>query len=130
MDIQGLLIVFFIAVLTGMGVGSGGLLIIYLTTFHALGQLQAQSINLVFFAFSAGASLLWHYTHRRAEPRHLLPIAAGGIAGSFLGSRLAAVTEPELLSSAFGILLTVSGTLTLWGAIKEKIRKTKEKKHG
>ncbi len=128
MNIQGLICVFFIAVLSGLGVGSGGLLIIYLTAVFSVGQLQAQSINLVFFLFSAGTSLLFHYTKRAAEARELLPIAAGGIAGSFFGSRLASVTEPKLLASAFGILLIVSGLFSLTSAVKEWKNKKKEKK--
>lgn len=110
--------------LAGLGVGSGGLLIIYLTLFLSVPQLEAQSINLVFFVFSAGASLLWHYTHRKVDIKTLFTIILGGVAGSFFGSSLAARTDPTILSSLFGVMLIISGTVTLLRAFKQR-RKNK-----
>ena len=46
---------FGIAVLSGMGVGSAGLFVLYLTAFAGLSQLQAQGLTLVFFLLSAHA---------------------------------------------------------------------------
>ena len=40
---------FLIAVLSGLGVGSGGLLVIYLTLVEKVPQLTAQGTNLIFF---------------------------------------------------------------------------------
>ena len=56
---------FGIAVLSGMGVGSAGLFVLYLTAFAGLSQLQAQGLNLVFFLLSAGASFLYHVRRRQ-----------------------------------------------------------------
>ena len=108
-----MIITFLIGVLAGLGVGSGGLLIIYLTLFLSVPQLEAQSINLVFFVFSAGASLLWHYTHRKVEAGVLFLIVLGGVVGAFFGSGIAARTDPSVLSSLFGVLLIISGASTL-----------------
>ncbi len=119
-----MIITFLIGVLAGLGVGSGGLLIIYLTLFLSVPQLEAQSINLVFFVFSAGASLLWHYTHRKVDIKTLFTIILGGVAGSFFGSSLAARTDPTILSSLFGVMLIISGTVTLLRAFKQR-RKNK-----
>ena len=47
------------AVLAAMGVGGGGLLVIYLTLVKELPQLYAQGINLLFFLPSALVSLLF-----------------------------------------------------------------------
>ena len=45
-----------VALLSGLGVGSGGLLVVFLTEYRAVGQLFAQGVNLIFFIFSSGAS--------------------------------------------------------------------------
>ena len=55
---------FAIALLSGMGVGSAGLFVLYLTSVAGLPQLQSQGLNLVFFLLSAGASFLYHVRRR------------------------------------------------------------------
>ena len=42
-----------VAVLSGMGVGSGGLLVVYLTLAAGMQQAPAQALNLFFFLFAA-----------------------------------------------------------------------------
>ena len=42
-----------VAVLSGMGVGSGGLLVVYLTLAGGIAQPAAQALNLFFFIFAA-----------------------------------------------------------------------------
>ena len=56
---------FVFAVLSGLGVGGGGLLVIYLALFTDVAQLSAQGINLLFFIFSCGASMLVHLSKRK-----------------------------------------------------------------
>ncbi len=126
MQAVGFAVTFAIGVLAGLGVGSGGLLIIYLTSFLSVSQLDAQAINLVFFVFSAGASLLWHYTHRKTDAKALALITAGGGVGAYIGSYLAKMTDPSLLSSLFGVMLIISGIVTL--ASTAKARKKRKNK--
>ncbi len=125
MEVQNFTAALAIAVLAGLGVGSGGLFIVYLSAVCAYGQIEAQSANLVFFIFASGASLLWHYSRRQVRPKELFLIVAGGIAGSFIGSRTASVTDPEILRKLFGVMLTLSGTLTL---LRIKRKKAKSEK--
>ena len=49
-----ILVSFLIATLSGLGIGSGGLLVIYLTLLDGMPQLRAQGVNLVFFSFLQG----------------------------------------------------------------------------
>ena len=46
------LVSFFIAVLSGLGVGSGGLFVIWLTAAYGVSATQARGMNLLFFVFS------------------------------------------------------------------------------
>ena len=120
MDILGMLIPFCIAVLSGLGVGSGGLLVIYLTLIEGVPQLRAQGINLVFFIFSAGASMLSHLMHRRLLFPLCILLIACGIPGTLASSYLASVMPSHLLRRIFGAFLVVAGTLTL--AKSDKLR--------
>ena len=47
-----ILITFLLAALSGMGVGGGGLFVIYLSLFTNTPQLTAQGMNLLFFLLS------------------------------------------------------------------------------
>ena len=46
-----IIVFFIIATLSGMGVGSAGLLVVWLTVFDSVPQLAAQGLNLFFFLF-------------------------------------------------------------------------------
>jgi len=102
-----------IALLSGMGVGSGGLLVIYLTLIENTPQLTAQGINLLFFLFAAASSLLLHITRRRLFGGAILIMSAMGILGSLLGTHLATLLPAHLLRKIFGSMLTVSGLVAL-----------------
>ena len=104
---------FIIALLSGMGVGSGGLLVIYLTLIEGIPQLTAQGINLLFFLFAAASSLLLHVTQRRIYIGAVLILSLGGIIGSLAGSYLAANLPAALLGKIFGVTLVISGVLSL-----------------
>ena len=49
---------FLISVLAGMGVGGGGLLVIYLSLVRNIDQLAAQGINLLFFVCASLSALV------------------------------------------------------------------------
>ncbi|MBQ8331354.1 MAG: sulfite exporter TauE/SafE family protein [Clostridia bacterium] len=104
---------FLIAALSGMGVGGGGLFVVYLALFGETPQLTAQGMNLLFFLFSAGASMLVHLRQRHVLPLAVLLMAGTGIAGALLGSALAPHVNGDLLRKLFGGMLVVSGILAL-----------------
>ncbi len=104
---------FIIALLSGMGIGSGGLLVIYLTLLEKVPQLTAQGINLLFFIFASASSLLLHITKRRLYVGAILVMGSCGIVGSLLGSAVAANISSRLLGKIFGAMLVISGVLSL-----------------
>ncbi len=105
---------FAVAVLCGMGVGGGGLFVIYLTLCRSVPQLEAQGINLAFFVASALASLCLHAKKRGIPYKRILPIGAFGALGSLAGSSLAHSVDTSILRVGFGILLIGSGLLVLF----------------
>lgn len=108
-----ILVSFAIALLSGLGVGSGGLLVIYLTLYAGTPQLVAQGINLVFFLFSAGASMLAHLSRRKLIAPLCILLIAAGLPGALLGASLAAMLPAALLRRLFGVFLISAGALTL-----------------
>ena len=103
-----------IGLLAGLGVGSGGLLIVYLTAVDGMDQLAAQGLNLATFVFALGAAVLVHL-HRRQLPMAVLAfIVVFGAVGALLGSLLAHVVHGSFLRVALGCLLLFMGGVALF----------------
>ena len=65
-------------VLSGLGIGGGSLLMIWLTALQDLPQRQAQGINLLYFLPTAGTSLLFHIKNKLVAWQAALPAIACG----------------------------------------------------
>ena len=105
---------FAVAALCGMGVGGGGLLVIYLTLCRSVPQLEAQGLNLIFFIISASASILVR-GFRSAELKLSAVIGLLGAMASFPGSALAHSVDVRWVRIAFGGLLIVGALLVFYG---------------
>lgn len=103
-----------IGCLAGLGIGGGGLLVIYLTMVLKKNQLTAQGINLIFFIFCALASLFIHLRKRKLNIRNIAIISICGILASLVGSHISHNTDPALLRKIFGALLIFSGVSSLF----------------
>ncbi|MBR5452909.1 MAG: hypothetical protein IKV54_02410 [Clostridia bacterium] len=97
------------AALVGMGVGSGGLYLIFLTLVRGTEQLTAQGMNLYFFlAASAGATVL-NLCRRRADIRAAAVLGGVGAVAAAGGAALAGALDGELLRRLFGGFMVISG---------------------
>ncbi len=105
---------FLIAVLSGMGVGSGGLLVVFLTLFADVPQISAQGVNLVFFLFSSGASMLYHVGKRQFPLLAIVLVSAAGLLGAIPGTYAALLLPEKLVRRLFGGMLVLSGTVSLF----------------
>ena len=105
---------FLCAALAGLGIGGGGLLVIWLVLACGMEQLTAQGVNLAFFLFSSGAAMLVHLMRRRLNFRLIAALALCGCLGALAGSALAKTADPAFMRAAFGWLLIASGTLALF----------------
>ncbi len=110
------------AVLSGLGVGSAGIFTLYLTLLAGYPQTEAQAFNLLFFLFSAGASLLLHIRERVIPWRLVLILILCAIPGTLFGSYLARTLNPALIRKLFGGMLVLTGVPTL---VRKK-RRTRE----
>ena len=113
------LVAFLVAVLSGLGVGSAGLLVVFMTTAMQMPQLTAQGLNLIFFLCSSGVSLL--LCLRKAPPlwRYQGLLLLLGVPGALLGAELAHFLPEGVLRCAFGIFLMGCGILGLFGKKKD-----------
>ena len=114
---------FLISALMGMGVGGGGLLIIYLTLYLKLPQLSAQGTNLLLFVVAGVASLPFHLKHRKIKRLHVLGGIVFGTLGSVLSSFCLDSLDPKYAKIALGVLLIISGSITIYNALIKRVAK-------
>ena len=104
-----------VAVLSGLGVGSGGLFVIWLSLM-GVSATQARGMNLLFFVFSASAALLFHLKNKRNIDLGLvLYLSAFALLGTVAGGYMGRLIDGDLLRRIFGGLLVLSGCYTLFG---------------
>ena len=100
--------------LSGLGVGGGSLLILWLTLVLGLEQSQARSINLLFFFFCAIPACLIRSRKAQIPWRTLLPAIVSGCLFAWAVSLFSAGLELSLFKKGFGILLLVTGLRELF----------------
>jgi uncharacterized membrane protein YfcA len=98
-----------VALLSGLGVGSGGLLVVFLTEYRGVVQLFAQGVNLIFFIFSSGASTAVNLRARNICYGTVLLLSIGGTVGAIVGAIVASILDPDLLRIGFGAMLLIGG---------------------
>lgn len=113
-------VAFGVAVLSGLGVGSAGLLVAYLTAVAGMPQHVAQGTNLAFFLFASGAALLVHMRRTPLPVGCILLLLPGGLLGSYLGAVLAYAVPQDLLRQLFGVFLILTGIYGLFGGKKDR----------
>ena len=104
---------FLCAALAGLGIGGGGLLVLWLVLVCGLEQHASQAVNLLFFLFSAGASMLVHLLRRRLDFRLIAFLLALAIPGALLGTAIGVRLDGDLLRRCYGAFLTVTALLSL-----------------
>ena len=107
-----------VALLSGLGVGSGGLLVVFLTEYRGVGQLFAQGVNLIFFIFSSGAATAVNLRARKICYGAVLLMSIGGTIGAITGALIASVLNPDLLRISFGLMLLIGGIPSFIRSIK------------
>ena len=100
--------------LSGLGVGGGSLLILWLTLVLGLEQSQARSINLLFFFFCAIPACLIRSRKTQIPWRTLLPAMVSGCLCAWIVSLISGNWDLSLLKKGFGILLLVTGLRELF----------------
>ncbi len=109
MNIPALLAGLFSGILGSMGLGGGGILIIYLSLFTDQKQLTSQGINLLFFVPIGILSLIIYSIKRQIKWKTTIKIAIFGIIGAIIGILLADFLGGSITRKLFAILLIIMG---------------------
>ncbi len=113
-------------IFSSMGMGGGGIMIIYFSIFTNISQILAQGINVLFFIPIAVISVVIYHIKGMIEWRIALPFALCGILSSYLGAYLATVTDDKILSKLFGVLLLIMGLKQLFSSGEKKDKDNKK----
>ncbi len=117
-----------IAILSGIGVGSGGLLVIWLTMGEGIDAETARGLNLLFFVFSASAALLIHLLRGRVKIALTALLSLFACLGTLFGTYFGVRVDSFWLKKIFGVFLVLSGGYTLAGTVGGLFKRRKSKK--
>lgn len=108
-------------VLSGLGVGGGTLLMVWMTAVCGMEQLQAQGVNLLYFIPTALCALLLHAKNRLIRLKTVLWAALPGCATAALTAWLVHGVDTDLLRRLFGGFLLIVGLTELFGKRKNRL---------
>lgn len=100
--------------LTGLGVGGGSLLILWLTIAAGVEQNVARGINLLFFLPSALIACCFRWKQGILSLKKLFPAILSGAAAALVFSWVGMVLDAEILKKGFGVLLIATGLRELF----------------
>lgn len=106
--------------LSGLGIGGGSLLILWLTLVLDMEQTAARTVNLLFFLPAAVVACCYRKKQGTLDVKKMLPAIAAGCIGAVLGTRLGGKLDTTVLKKSFGVLLLATG-------IREILWKPKKK---
>ena len=95
--------------LTGLGVGGGSLLMVWLTAVLGMEPLAARSVNLLFFLPGAAIAILFRKRQGSIQWKPILSPAIAGCIAAALCSRLSTAVDNSIFRKAFGVLLILAG---------------------
>ena len=111
---------FFAAVIGSMGLGGGGILLLYISAFTDIEQLRAQGINLIFFLPIGAVSLYFHIKNRLINKKAAIITAISAVPSAVLGSLAASFVSQNLLRKGLAVFLFFLGARELIGSFKNK----------
>lgn len=100
--------------LSGLGIGGGSLLILWLTMVLNMDPATARSINLLFFIPSALVACALRIRQGTLQVKPLLPAIFAGCAAAALFSWISTVLDVGLLKKIFGLVLIAAGLRELF----------------
>lgn len=100
--------------LTGLGVGGGSLLLLWLTLVLDMPPETARSINLLFFLPSALISTLLRRKQGAVDSKKALPATVSGCLAALIFTFIGSKLDTSLLKMLFGFLLIATGLRELF----------------
>ena len=107
-----------------LGIGGGGILIIFLTLIFNTDQLISQGINLLFFIPIAVISIVIYAKQGLIKFKNIIPIVVFGLLGVAVGMPIATLMGDSMLRKIFGIVLAALGIVELFKKKRQKCCRT------
>lgn len=99
--------------LSGLGVGGGSLLIIWLTLAQKLDHPTARAINLMFFIAGAAVVSLFRWKRGQLDIKKILPAIIAGCIAAGVFSWISRIVDVTAIRKFFGVLLLITGVREL-----------------
>lgn len=100
--------------LSGLGVGGGSLLMLWLTLVVNMEHSVARSINLLFFIPSAVIASIFRWKQGALDVKKILPAIIAGCASAAGFALLSKQIDIHLIKKLFGMLLLLTGVRELF----------------
>lgn len=113
-----------LGVAAGLGVGGGGLLVLYLAGLCGMPPYTAQGINLLFYLCAVLGAFPVHIKKQTLSWRLLFELCILGVPASLLGALLGAHIPQRAARIAMGYFLLAGGALALLSPLLQKRRGT------
>ncbi len=114
---------FLTGILASLGLGGGMILIIYLTIFAGIPQIQAQGVNLFFFIPIALLALFFHNKNHLIDWKTVLRIIIPGIVSVILFSIFANHIDNTILQKLFGGFVIIGGIKEIFSKSNHQVAK-------
>lgn len=109
MNIISIIAGFLSGLISSMGFGGGGILIVYLVVFANVPQLKAQGINLIFFIPCAILATIIYTIKKQIDYKKILPVIIGGVIGATASGFILSKIDTSYLSKIFAVFLIIMG---------------------
>lgn len=103
-----------LGLLSGLGVGGGSLLMLWMTLVLGLEHNTARNINLLFFLPAAAIASLFRWKQGALDFKKILPAVLAGCGGAAIFAWLSRHTDIDLIKKLFGGLLLITGIRELF----------------
>ena len=114
-------------IVTGLGMGGGSILILFLTIFMNVAQHTSQAANLIFFIPTSISAIYVYIKNKNVDSKIGLKLLYTVIIGAIIGSYLTKFIESSSLKKYFGMFILIVGVIDFIITIKNYI---KEKRKG
>ena len=111
-------------IVSGLGMGGGTILILFLSLFLDIEQHIAQATNVIFFVPTAITAILVNLRQRNINLKIGIPICLWGVIGAFIGAIISMQMNMKTLRKFFGGFIILIAIYQTYMYIKSKKRHT------
>lgn len=112
-------------IVTGLGMGGGSILILFLTMFMYVNQHTAQAANLIFFIPTSISAIYVYFKNKNVEPLIGKKLLYSVIVGAMIGAYSTKYINSYKLKKYFGMFILAVGVIDIILTIKNKIKQKK-----